>query len=378
MRVPFNSPFVTGKECDYIQRAITERSLQGNGSFTHRCQDWLEKRLGCMKAFITPSCTAALEMAGILAQIKAGDEIIMPSFTFVSTANPFVLRGGIPVFVDIRADTLNLDERQVEAAITARTKAIVAVHYAGVSCEMKTLTAIARHHRLCVIEDAAQAILSTYEGLHLGSLGQLAALSFHVTKNVTCGEGGALLINCSELIEPAEIVWEKGTNRAHFLRGEIDKYTWIDVGSSFLTSEITAAFLLAQLEEAEMITAHRMAFWTQYHEGFADLETRGKVRRPVVSSGCQHNAHIYYLLMPNPGNRDLLIRKLRDAGIQAAPHYVPLHNSPAGIKYGRLHGDLSVTQYVGDCLVRLPLWTGMTENMVQEVIEVTEAVVNKL
>jgi dTDP-4-amino-4,6-dideoxygalactose transaminase len=368
--IPFNRPFAVGKEFDYIQQAIANMHLSGNGPFTKKCHAWLEERMGCCKALLTHSCTAALEMAAILADIQPGDEVIMPSFTFVSTANAFVLRGGVPVFVDIRPDTLNLDESRIEAAITPRTKAIVPVHYAGVGCEMNTIMAIAERHGLLVIEDAAQGMLSTYKDRPLGSIGHLAALSFHETKNVISGEGGALLLNDPCWVERAEIIWEKGTNRSQFFRGQVDKYTWVDIGSSYLPSEINAAFLWAQLQEAESITRQRLKTWERYHEVFAELENQGRVRRPVVPPECRHNAHLYYLLLSDLECRTTLLEKLNASGVNAIFHYVPLHSSPAGRKYGRVHGDLSQTQNLSDRLIRLPLWVGMTMEEVRQVVRI--------
>ena len=369
MYIPFNRPFAVGKEFDYIQQAIANLHLSGDGPFTKKCQAWLQKQTGCHKAFLTHSCTAALEMAAILINLKAGDEIIMPSYTFVSTANAFVLRGGIPVFVDIRPDTLNLDETKIEAAITPRTKAIVPVHYAGVGCTMDAIMAIANRHNLLVIEDAAQGVMAAYKERPLGNLGHLAAVSFHETKNVISGEGGALLINDPRWVERAEIIWEKGTNRSRFFRGEVDKYTWVDVGSSYLPSEINAAFLWAQLEEAHAITGRRLKIWEMYHAAFAKLETQGNVRRPVIPAECRHNAHMYYLLLPNLERRTALIKSLKDGGVNSVFHYVPLHASPAGKKFGRAHGDLRQTLRAGDCLVRLPLWVGMAREQVTQVVE---------
>jgi dTDP-4-amino-4,6-dideoxygalactose transaminase len=308
-------------------------------------------------------------MAAILTETEPGDEVIMPSYTFVSTANAFVLRGGVPVFVDIRPDTLNLDESKVEAAITPQTKAIVPVHYAGVGCEMDTIMSIAERHDLLVIEDAAQGIESTYKGQPLGSIGHLAAISFHETKNVISGEGGALLINDPRYIERAEIIWEKGTNRSQFFRGQVDKYTWVDIGSSYLPSDITAAFLWAQMEASESITKRRLEIWKQYHEAFADLEEAGKVQRPVVHAKCQHNAHLYYLLLPDLEGRTLLIEELKKQDINAVFHYVPLHSSPAGSEFGRVSNELPHTQRAGNCLVRLPLWVGMSDEDVTRVVE---------
>lgn len=368
--IPFNRPFAVGKEFDYIQQAIANMHLSGNGPFTKKCHAWLEERMGCCKALLTHSCTAALEMAAILADIQPGDEVIMPSFTFVSTANAFVLRGGVPVFVDIRPDTLNLDESRIEAAITPRTKAIVPVHYAGVGCEMNTIMAIAERHGLLVIEDAAQGMMSTYKDRPLGSIGHLAALSFHETKNVISGEGGALLLNDPCWVERAEIIWEKGTNRSQFFRGQVDKYTWVDIGSSYLPSEINAAFLWAQLQEAESITRQRLKTWERYHEVFAELENQGRVRRPVVPPECRHNAHLYYLLLSDLECRTTLLEKLNASGVNAIFHYVPLHSSPAGRKYGRVHGDLSQTQNLSDRLIRLPLWVGMTMEEVRQVVRI--------
>lgn len=369
-KIPFNRLFVVGKEFLYIQQAIAELHLSGEGVFTRKCHGWLEEHLGCNKALLTHSCTAALEMAAILADIQPGDEVIIPSYTFVSTANAFVLRGGVPVFVDVRPDTLNLDETKVEEAITPRTKAIVPVHYAGVGCEMDAIMAIAARHNLLVIEDAAQAIMSTYKGRPLGSIGHLGTLSFHETKNVMCGEGGALLINHPQWTSRAEIVREKGTNRTQFFRGQVDKYTWVDVGSSYLPSEITAAFLWAQLENADEITARRMANWQRYHEAFAELEALGRVRRPIIPADCQHNAHMYYLLLPDWIARSALIEKLEAHGISSVFHYVPLHSSPAGLKYGRAYGDLSRTQELSDRLLRLPMGARMREGDIGQIVDI--------
>ncbi len=366
--IPFNRPFIVGKELIYIQQAVSNWHLSGNGPFTKKCHTWLEEQVGCCKALLTHSGTAALEMAAILADIQPGDEIIMPSYTFVSTANAFVLRGGVPVFAEIRPDTLNLDESRIEPAITPRTRAVVAVHYAGVACEMDAIMAIAERNNLLVIEDAAHGLMSTYRRRPLGSIGHLAAVSFHETKNVMCGEGGALLINDPRWIERAEIIWEKGTNRSQFFRGKADKYSWVDVGSSYLPSEINAAFLFAQLEEAQSIAPRRLRIWRQYHGGFAQLEAQGKVRRPVIPPECQHNAHMYYLLLPDRECRTTLIDKLKASGVNAVFHYIPLHSSPAGRKYGRAHGDLSRTEAASDCLIRLPLWVEMTEEDVKQVI----------
>jgi dTDP-4-amino-4,6-dideoxygalactose transaminase len=372
VRIPFNQPYITGKEIEYLNQAIAQAHLSGNGAFTRQCQRWLEQQIGCHQAFLTHSCTAALEMAAILIDIQPGDEVIMPSYTFVSTANAFVLRGGVPVFVDIRPDTLNLDETKVEAAITKRTKAIVPVHYAGVGCEMEALLAIASVHQLWVIEDAAQGICATHNGKPLGSFGDLATLSFHETKNVISGEGGALLVNHASLIERTHIIWEKGTNRKQFLQGQVDKYTWVDIGSSYLPSEINAAFLWAQLEQADSITQRRLENWNRYHQAFAELEAKGAVRRPIIPENCQHNAHMYYLLMPDLASRNSLLKKLAALDVNAVFHYIPLHSSPAGRKYGRADGELTHTDNLSDRLLRLPLWHDLTPEQIGRVVDAVQ------
>jgi dTDP-4-amino-4,6-dideoxygalactose transaminase len=359
IQVSFNKPFLTGRELEYIRQAHELMHLSGDGPFTKRCQAWLERTIGCRKALLTHSCTGALEMAAILAGIGPGDEIIMPSFTFVSTANAFVLRGGVPVFVDVREDTLNIDESKVEAAITPRTKAIVVVHYAGIACELDRLREIARRHRLLLIEDAAQALGAAYRGRPLGSFGELAAVSFHETKNLISGEGGALILNSDDLVERAEIIREKGTNRSKFFRGEVDKYTWVDIGSSFLPSDILAAFLWAQLEAGDAIHAARHALWRRYHEAFAEAERTGLARRPIVPPEASPNAHTYFLLLPDAARRTQFIQSLRREEVYAVFHYVPLHSSPAGRKYGRTSGSMAVTDAMSERLVRLPLWIGL-------------------
>jgi len=363
VNVPFNRPHVTGRELEYIGQAIANHQLSGDGPFTRRCEAMLEEMTGCKRALLTHSCTGALEMAALLAELDPGDEVIMPSFTFVSTANAFVLRGAVPVFVDIRSDTLNIDENKIEEAITPRTKAIVVVHYAGVSCEMDTVVELARQHRLLVIEDAAQGLLSSYRDRPLGSIGQLGTVSFHETKNVISGEGGALLINDPGLIQRAEIIREKGTNRSQFFRGQIDKYTWVDIGSSYVPGEIAAAFLLAQLEHGPELTADRLALWATYHRAFEDLERAGAVRRPIVPNECGHNAHMYYLLLSDLAVRTRFIDAMNRAGVNTVFHYVPLHSSPAGRKYGRTHGSLSVTETQSERLVRMPMWVGLESNV---------------
>lgn len=367
MNIPFNKPYMTGKELWYIAQAHHNGWLAGDGSFTKRCNAWLEQRTGARRALLTHSCTAALEMAAILADIQPGDEVIMPSYTFVSTANAFVLRGAVPVFVDIRPDTLNIDETLIEAAITNKTRAIVPVHYAGVACEMDAIMDIAARHKLLVIEDAAQGIMSSYQGRPLGSIGHLAALSFHETKNIISGEGGALLVNDPALAERAEIIREKGTNRSQFFRGQVDKYTWVDIGSSFLPSELIAAFLWAQMEEADAITQRRLDIWQTYHDAFLDLEQRGKVRCPQVPAHCRHNAHMYQLLLPSLEKRTAFIATLKAQGISSVFHYVPLHTSPAGLRHGRAVGDMRHTLELSDRLVRLPLWLGMEDHL-EEII----------
>lgn len=372
MRIPFNKPYMTGKELGYIAQAHANSHLAGDGVFTRKCSQWLEQRLGSSKALLTHSCTGALEMAAMLAELGPGDEVIMPSYTFVSTANAFVLRGAVPVFVDIRSDTLNIDETKIEAAITPRTRAIVPVHYAGVGCDMDAIMDIARRHDLIVIEDAAQGIMSTYKGRSLGTIGHFGCISFHETKNIISGEGGALLVNDVEFIRRAEIIREKGTNRSQFFRGQVDKYTWCDIGSSYLPSELISAFLWAQMEEADGITRRRLDLWSKYHHAMAPLEQQGVLRRPVVPECCKHNAHMYYLLLPNLDVRSDLIAKLKQGGIGAVFHYVPLHSAVAGQRYGRGCGSLDVTVSMSDRLVRLPLWIGLDQDIV-EVISSIEA-----
>ncbi|HPV44363.1 MAG TPA: dTDP-4-amino-4,6-dideoxygalactose transaminase [Methylotenera sp.] len=361
MPIPFNRPHLTGNEFKYIAQAHENRKLAGDGTFTKHCHAWLETNTAAKKALLTHSCTAALEMAAILIDIQPGDEIIMPSYTFVSTANAFVLRGGVPVFVDIRPDTLNIDEKLIEAAITPKTKAIVPVHYAGVGCEMDVIMDIAKRHNLYVIEDAAQGLMSTYKGKALGAIGHFGAISFHETKNVISGEGGALLINDDRFVERAEIIREKGTNRSRFFRGEVDKYTWVDIGSSYLPGELIAAFLWAQLQEAEEITKERLRIWDQYHHELAEFERKGLIRRPIMPLHTQHNAHMYYMLFNSLEERTEAIDRMRKKEINPVFHYVPLHSSPAGLKFCRTHGSLSVTEDLADRLLRLPLWYGLQD-----------------
>lgn len=375
-KVPFNRPYVTGREFEYIREAIARSHLSSGGTFSAACEAWLEQRLNVRKALLVNSGTAALEMAVLLCGIGRGDEVILPSFTFASTANAIALRGAVPVFVDIRPDTLNLDECRVEAAITDRTRAIVVVHYAGIACDLDAISDLASRRGLSLIEDAAQGLLSTYRGRHLGTIGRVGALSFHETKNVTCGEGGALLINDPALIEPAEIVREKGTNRSRFFRGEVDKYSWVDLGSSYAPSEINAAFLLAQVEQADWITERRQSVWRRYFDAFEDLEQSGRLRRPVVPHECAHNAHLFYILARDGPDRTRILDHLRRCGVSAVFHYVPLHSSSAGRRYGRSVGNLSTTDDIAERLIRLPLWVGISETQVDRVISAVHDAAN--
>jgi dTDP-4-amino-4,6-dideoxygalactose transaminase len=361
--IPFNRPYMTGNELEYIRQAHANGHLAGDGPFTRRCHAWLEQNTGCGKALLTHSCTAALEMAAILLDLGTGDEVIMPAYTFVSTANAFVLRGAVPVFVDVRSDTLNIDETLIEAAITPNTRAICVVHYAGVACEMDAIMAVAERHSLVVIEDAAQGIMSNYKGRPLGSIGHLAALSFHETKNIISGEGGALLVNDPLLVERAEIIREKGTDRSRFFRGLVDKYTWVDIGSSFLPGEMVAAFLFAQMEQAADITRRRLALWDRYHAWAASAEVNGQLRRPRMPAHCVHNAHMYYVLLPSRDARDALLGSLKADGIGAVFHYVPLHDTPQGLRSGRACGAMSHTEELSGRLLRLPLWLGLEQHM---------------
>ena len=369
-KIPFNRPYITGKEVCNIEKAQSNGHLSGDGEYTKLCHDWLQRRTGCHKVLLTHSCTAALEMAALLLDIQPGEEIIMPSYTFVSSANAFVLRGGVPVFVDIREDTLNLDERLIESSITSRTRAIVPVHYAGVACEMDTIMAIARKYGLKVIEDAAQGIMSSYKEQALGKIGDLGAYSFHETKNITSGEGGALLINNSDMILRAEIIREKGTNRSLFVRGEVDKYTWQEVGSSFLPGELVAAFLWGQLEEANRITKERLSIWRRYHKLLEPLEDKGMLRRPIIPDDCEHNAHMYYIILAPEIDRQKVLDSFRLNEIGAVFHYVSLHSSPAGRHYGRVYGDLNVTNRQSNGLVRLPLWIGLSNEQQDRIVKV--------
>ncbi|KAB8179315.1 dTDP-4-amino-4,6-dideoxygalactose transaminase [Lysobacter maris] len=366
--IPFNRPYMTGRELWLIAQAHAKGHLSGDGDFTRRCHHWLQKQTGAARALLTHSCTAALEMSALLLDLRDGDEVIMPSYTFVSTANAFALRGAVPVFVDVREDTLNIDENLIEAAITPRTRAICVVHYAGVACEMDTILQIASRHGLAVIEDAAQGIMSHYKNRPLGTIGDLGSLSFHETKNIISGEGGALLCRDASFTERSEIIREKGTNRSKFFRGQVDKYTWVDIGSSFLPGEITAAFLSAQMDAAEDITARRIAIWNRYHSWAKRHESEERIRRPTVPDDCGHNAHMYYMLLPSLEARTRFIDGLRQRGVQAVFHYIPLHTAPAGLRHGRGNGTLSVTDSISERLVRMPLWIGLEDNL-DEVME---------
>jgi len=367
--IPFNRPRLAGNEHAYIDEALLSGKLSGNGEFAARCCASLGRRLDAERVLITPSCTAALEMTGILADLAPGDEVIMPSFTFVSTANAFALRGAVPVFVDSEPETLNIDPDAAAAAITSRTRAIVIVHYGGVACDMDRITALVDRHDLVLIEDAAHSLPATWHGRQLGSIGHMSTFSFHETKNVHCGEGGALAINDRSLVGRAEVVQEKGTDRSRFFRGEVDKYTWQDLGSSYLLSEVGAAFLWAQLERLDEITAERRGTWNRYHDAFADLEKAGALRRPFIPEGCEHSGHLYYLLMPTSAARDELIRRLDEEGIKSVFHYSPLHESPAGNRLGRAAGPIEVAPSASARLLRLPLWSNMGDERVDRVVD---------
>lgn len=367
--IPFNAPPIVGTELDYMQSAMGSGKLCGDGGFTRRCQQWMENKFGSRKVLLTPSCTASLEMAAILIDIQPGDEVIMPSYTFVSTANAFVLRGATIVFVDIRPDTLNMDETLIEAAITEKTKAIVPVHYAGVSCDMDVIMALAEKHRLFVIEDAAQGVMSTWKGKALGTIGHIGCYSFHETKNYTAGgEGGATLINDPALVERAEIIREKGTNRSQFFRGQVDKYTWRDIGSSYLMADLQAAYLWAQLEAATRINDQRLRLWQNYYTALQPVAASGRISLPAIPSACQHNAHMFYIKLRDNDDRSALITWLKEAEIMAVFHYIPLHSSPAGQRFGRFQGEDNHTQVESERLLRLPLFYNLSDNNQQTVI----------
>lgn len=361
--ISFNVPPYVGKEKEYIEQAIEKKKICGDGEFTKKCSEWLENKTGTSKALLTTSCTHATEMTALLSDIKPGDEVIMPSYTFVSTADAFVLRGAKAVFVDIRPDTMNIDEKLIEDAITDKTKAIVPVHYAGVSCEMDTIMDIAKRHNLKVIEDAAQGVMSEYKGKALGTIGDYGCYSFHETKNYSMGEGGALLIRNPEDVERAEIIREKGTNRSKFFRGQIDKYTWVAAGSSYLPSELNAAYLYAQLEQADKIYQDRMNSWNRYYEMLSDLEQAGKIQLPVVPKECKHNAHMFYIKAKDLEERTALIDFLKANGVSSVFHYIPLHSAPAGMELGRFNGEDRYTTKESERLLRLPMYYGLGDNV---------------
>ena len=368
--IDFNVPPYVGTELKYVEEAVAKNhKICGDGPFTHRCNEWIEQKTGTAKALLTTSCTHATELAALLSDIKEGDEVIMPSYTFVSTADAFVLRGAVPVFVDIRPDTMNIDENLIEAAITDKTRAIVPVHYAGVSCEMDKIMALAKKYDLVVIEDAAQGIMSTYKGKALGTFGDFGCFSFHETKNYSMGEGGALLIRDPENVERAEIIREKGTNRAKFFRGQIDKYTWVDAGSSYLPGDMNAAYLMAQLDMADEIFEDRMRSWNLYYELLAPLAEEGKIELPYIPEHCTHNAHMFYIKAKDLKERSELIRFLKENGIQSVFHYIPLHTAPAGLRFGRFHGEDVYTTKESERLARLPMFYGLKEEQVRYITD---------
>ncbi len=368
MLIPFNKPYLSGKEFDYMREAVDAGHLSGDGKFTKLCNPWLEKLTGARKALLTTSCTHALEMSALLLNIQPGDEVILPSFTFVSTANAFVLRGAKPIFVDVRPDTLNIDETQVEAKITTRTRAIVPVHYGGVGCEMDAITDIAQRNKLAIVEDNAQGLFGKYRGRPLGSFGAFAAQSFHETKNVQCGEGGALLINNAEQIERAEIIREKGTNRSRFFRGQVDKYTWVDLGSSYLPSELLAAYLWAQFESAQDIQIRRREIWQNYYAHLESWATKNGVTLPSIPAHCEQSYHLFYVILPSLQHQQAFIAHLKQREVNAVFHYQSLHLSDMGQRYGGKLGDFPVTERVSECLVRLPFYYELTEDLQEQVV----------
>ena len=369
IKIPFNSPYLTGKELIYLQESLKSGNIVGNAGFTRKCEELLEKSFSAKKILLTNSCTDALEMASLLTGLKPGDEVLVPSFTFVSTVNAFILRGARPVFVDIREDTLNIDETKIDEKITEKTKAIFPVHYAGVSCEMDAITDTAKRYNLFVVEDAAQGVNAKYNGQYLGTIGDIGTYSFHGTKNYTCGEGGAIVINNNNFIERAEIIREKGTNKSKFLRGEIDKYTWVDIGSSYLVSDMLAAFLLAQLENLDEISKKRKEIFDYYYENLEKLQTAGELKLPSVPGNCETNYHLFYVILNSEDKRNNIIKRLREHGIQAVFHYVPLHTSPMGIKYGYKAGDLPVTESMSSRLLRLPLYPHLEKDSQKYIID---------
>ncbi len=368
--IKFNVPPYVETAAEYIQECVKNQKICGDGPYTKKCNEWIEKKTGTAKCLLTTSCTHATEMAALLADIKPGDEVIMPSYTFVSTADAFVLRGAVPVFVDIRPDTMNIDETLIEAAVTEKTKAIVPVHYAGVACEMDTIMDIAKRHNLIVIEDAAQGIMSTYKGKALGTIGDYGCFSFHETKNYSMGEGGALLIQDEKNVEDAEIIREKGTNRSKFYRGQIDKYTWVNFGSSYLPSDMNAAYLYAQLEIADTINDARLSCWNRYYENLKPLADAGEIELPVVPEGCVHNAHMFYIKAKDLEERTEVINYLEENGVMSVFHYIPLHSAPAGKKFGRFHGEDRYTTRESERLMRLPMYYGLTLEQVDDICEI--------
>lgn len=375
--IRFNVPPYVGKETEYMKAAIDSHKICGDGEFTKRCNAWIEEHTGTAKALLTTSGTQALEMAALLSDIQPGDEVILPSYTFVSTANAFVLRGAKLVFVDIRPDTMNIDEKLIEEAITDKTRAIVPVHYAGVGCEMDTIMDIAKRHNLVVVEDAAQGVNAFYKGRALGSIGDYGCFSFHETKNYSMGEGGAILINRPEQIEDAEIIREKGTDRSRFFRGQVDKYTWVNIGSSFLPSDINAAYLMAQLEMADEINENRLQSWTRYNEGLQDLAQEGVIELPYIPEECAHNAHMFYIKTKDMEERKALISYLKERDIAAVFHYVPLHSAPAGLRFGRFHGEDRYTTKESERLLRLPMYYNLSESDQQKVIDAVHGFYHK-
>lgn len=366
--ITFNVPPYTGNEIKYIEQAVKNQKICGDGAFTKQCNAWIEEKFHAQKALLTTSGTTALEMATLLCDLKEGDEVILPSYTFSSTATSVVLTGATLVFVDIRPDTMNIDETKIEAAITSKTKAIIAVHYAGVACEMDTIMDIARRHNLLVIEDAAQGVMSTYKGRALGTIGDFGCYSFHETKNYSMGEGGAIIINNPEYNERAEILREKGTNRAKFFRGQVDKYTWVDYGSSYLPSDLNAAYLWAQLEKADEINNNRLESWNKYYSALKPLEDQKLIELPVIPNECEHNAHMFYVKLKNLKERTEFIKYLKENGVQSSFHYVPLHSAPAGIKFGRFDGEDQYTTIESERLTRLPMYYGLTDEDQKKVI----------
>lgn len=375
--IRFNVPPYVGKETEYMKEAIDSHKICGDGEFTKRCNAWIEEHTGTAKALLTTSGTQALEMAALLSDIQPGDEVILPSYTFVSTANAFVLRGAKLVFVDIRPDTMNIDEKLIEDAITEKTRTIVPVHYAGVGCEMDTIMDIAKRHNLVVVEDAAQGVNAFYKGRALGSIGDYGCFSFHETKNYSMGEGGAILINRPEQIEDAEIIREKGTDRSRFFRGQVDKYTWVNIGSSFLPSDINAAYLMAQLEMADEINENRLQSWARYNEGLQDLAQEGVIELPYIPEECAHNAHMFYIKTKDMEERKALISYLKERDIAAVFHYVPLHSAPAGLRFGRFHGEDRYTTKESERLLRLPMYYNLSESDQQKVIDAVHGFYHK-